>query len=127
MEFWPFLVLGPIVGFALYAIHRSTIQPLMYKLCQGANAKTMRRLRWTLRYGSNEDKKAIMRELDGWSALTDYLYTSAGALVAATVLLRSTGEAHPHDKPVWIASLILLFFAFVGDYQVIKAEEDLLP
>jgi hypothetical protein len=127
MSFWPFVVVGPIIGFALYAIHRSTIQPLMYWLFHRSRMGEIRKLRWTLRYGDDKNKAAIMRELDGWSALTDYLYTSAWALVAATILLRVSGELHPNDETVWGVAAVLFAFALVGDIQVLSAELNMLP
>ena len=72
MEHWPFLVLGPVLGLILYAVHRNTVAPLMYWLVlrKLSDVALLQAERWKKRHRGDPNTWALVREIDNWSAWT---------------------------------------------------------
>jgi hypothetical protein len=130
MEHWPFLVLGPVLGLILYAVHRNTVAPLMYWLVlrKLSYVALLQAERWKKRHRGDPNTWALVREIDNWSALVDYLYASAWALLAARVLLQMYGQqvTPTASRSILLISAFLLVVAIIGDVQVIRAERSII-
>jgi hypothetical protein len=84
--------------------------------------------RWKKRHRGDPNTWALVREIDNWSALVDYLYTSAWALLAARVLLQMYGQqvTPTASRSILLISAFLLVVAIIGDVQVIRAERSII-
>ncbi|BAO45621.1 hypothetical protein TBH_C2719 [Thiolapillus brandeum] len=118
-----------IMGSVIYAIHRSILYPLMYKVgcivIYGKKQADIFNLD-TKRWMRNKDQESLQHNFREWASQIHFLYCSTWA----TVLAQLIGHWNKWDQTnlhwlIWVVAITLGMAALIHHYRYLKYEHDL--